>query len=51
MIRLALKENGMKQWQLADLMGIREETLCRMLRHELSEAEQIEIVKLIRKDG
>ena len=47
MIRLALKENNMRQWQLADLMGIREETLSRLLRHELSEAEQIEIVKLI----
>lgn len=51
MIREALRENNIRQWQLADLMGIREETLSRMLRHELPTSEQMEIVKLIRKDG
>lgn len=50
-IREALKECGMCQWQLADLLGIREDALSKMLRYELPEAEQIEMAKIIRKAG
>lgn len=46
-IENALKENHMKKWELADLLGIHYSTLSVKLRHELPEAEQIRIVKLI----
>lgn len=49
-IREALKESGLCQWQLADLMQMREDTLSKMLRYELPESEQIAIAKLIRKE-
>ena len=49
-IREALRERGLCQWQLADIMGIREETLSRMLRHELPADQQSEIVNMIRKE-
>lgn len=47
-IREALEKAKMKQWQLADLMHIREEALCRKLRYELPAEEQEQIVKLIK---
>ena len=46
-IRNALKEYGVKQWQLAELLGCGEYTLCRKLRHELPDEEQKRIVALI----
>ena len=46
-IENALKETHMKKWELADLLGIHHSTLSVKLRHELPEAEQIRIVKLI----
>lgn len=48
-IRFALLENNMKQWELADLMGVSEAVLSRRLRKELPEEEQERIVALIRK--
>lgn len=48
-VRFALLENNMKQWELADLMGISEAVLSRRLRKELPEEEQERIVALIRK--
>lgn len=39
-IRSAVKEAGIKMWQLADEVGIADTTLCRRLRHELSEDEK-----------
>lgn len=50
-IRRALFDAGMRQWQLAELLGITEFTLSRKLRHELPEEEQIRIVDLIRSRG
>lgn len=47
-IRQELKSIGMKQWQLADLMGISEQTICRKFRKELPQAEQERIIALIR---
>lgn len=46
-IKDALKSAGMKQWQLADLLGMPEGSLCRKLRYELPEEEQLAIVKRI----
>lgn len=48
-IRTALFETGMKQWELAELLGCSEYTLCRKLRHEMDEAKQIEIAEKIRE--
>ena len=50
-IRRALFDAGMRQWQLAELLGITEFTLSRKLRHELPEEEQTRIVNLIRSRG
>ena len=47
LIRQELVSSGMKQWQLADLMGISEQTIYRKLRKELPQAEQEQIIKLI----
>jgi DNA-binding Lrp family transcriptional regulator len=47
-IRLALLSAGIKNYELAEMMGISEWTLSRRLRKELSEEEQQRIVELIR---
>lgn len=51
-IREALKTYGMKQYELADKLGIHESTLCVWLRKELPDEEQERIVAIIknRKD-
>ena len=36
-VREALQHKGMKQWELADMLGISEFTLTRWLRKELTE--------------
>lgn len=46
-IRQALMEVGMKNYQLAELMGISEFTLSRRLRNELPDEEQERIIALI----
>ena len=43
-------ETGMKNYQLAELMGISEFTLSRRLRNELPIEEQEKIIALIRND-
>ena len=48
-VREELKKNDMKNWKLAELMGIGETTLCRRLRNELPEEEQNRIIALIRQ--
>lgn len=49
MIRKALKDAGMKQWELAEKMGVSEYTLSRKLRHELQFDERERIINLIRE--
>lgn len=48
-IREALKEAGLRQWQLARIMGMGETTIVRYLREELPEEEQDKIIDLIMK--
>ena len=43
------KRAGLRQWQVAELLGINETVLSRKLRHELPEAEQNLIISKIRK--
>jgi predicted XRE-type DNA-binding protein len=47
LIRLALFEHNMKQWELAELLEISEAYLTKKLRKDLPIAEQEKIVKLI----
>lgn len=47
-VRIALMECNMKQYELAELMGIHDFSLSRKLRHELPPDEQIRIVNLIK---
>ena len=48
-VREALKEAGLRQWELAKLMGMGETTIVRYLREELPKEEQDKIINLIRK--
>lgn len=42
-----LNDGGLKQWQLADALGINETTLCRRLRRPLTKEFEAEVVKAI----
>ena len=46
-IRKVLRDSGMKQWELAELLGISEFTLSRKLRNELPQEEKERILNLI----
>lgn len=46
-IREALESNAMRQWELAERLGVSEFTLTRRLRRELPENEQARILALI----
>lgn len=48
-IKEALKETGMKQWQLAKLLGINEFSLSRKFREELPADETEKIISIIKK--
>lgn len=53
-IKKIFKETGVKQWQVAQQLGIGESTLCRMMRVELSpnmKAAILEAVKVLRKEA
>lgn len=39
-LKQMMKVHHVKQWQLADVLGIHETTMCRRLRHELTESEK-----------
>lgn len=49
-IRIKLVEAGMKQWELARLLGISESQLSRKLRTELTQEEQERILEIIEKE-
>ena len=46
-VRMAMMENGLKQWEVARLLGIHEAVLSRKMRDELPEEEQDRIVQVI----
>lgn len=53
-IRQAMKEAGLSQWQLGDLVGCSENTIQRKLRKELPEDMKqhfLEVIRNHRKDG
>ena len=49
LIRTALFTHGVKQFELADYLGIHEQTLSRKMRHELPKNEQKRIVEIIKE--
>lgn len=46
-IRKSALKFGIKQWQIADKLGIREETFSRKLRYELPQDEKERILSII----
>lgn len=48
-IRNALNAYSVKQWELAEIMGISEFSLSRKFRHELPEDKQNELIALIKE--
>ena len=46
-VKKLLQDNGFKQWQLADALGISEYTLCKRLRRPLSEDFEAKVRKAI----
>ena len=50
-VRIAMIEHNVKQYQLAGMMGIHEQSLSRKLRPELPESEQDEIIGIIENIG
>ena len=46
-VRLAAREAGVHQWEIAEALGISEGSFCRRMRHELPEAEQARILATI----
>ena len=50
-IRNSLKKYGLYAYSLAELLGVSEATVTRMMRHELPKDEQSRIIKLIEKEG
>ena len=48
-IRTALFKSGIKHYQVAEAMGVADETFSRWLRHELSKEKRNEIMAAIDK--
>ena len=48
-IRRAVQEAGVKLWQIADKLGMNDGNFSRMLRKELPEEKQKEILEIIRE--
>lgn len=50
-VRNALKEHGLFVCDLEEILGVSETTITRMMRHELPQDRQKEIIKLIEKEA
>lgn len=48
-VRSMLRIYGLYSYELAEFMGISEETLCRKLRNELPKEQQAELIAKIRE--
>lgn len=46
-IRTAVRESGVRMWQIAEALGIADTTFCRKLRKELSQEEKTHIFEII----
>ena len=47
-IRIEMTKKNLKQWQVADLLGISESVFSRKLRQEMPDDEKQQILKVIR---
>lgn len=50
-IRIKMAEAGLKQWELARLLGVSEPALSKKLRDELPGEEQDRIIEVIENGG
>ena len=48
-IKTFAKENGVKQWQIADMLNMHDSNFSKMLRHELPEDEKEKIRSVIKE--
>lgn len=46
-VRDAIRAAGVRHWEVAERLGVREETLCRKLRHELSDNEKKKLLRAV----
>ena len=46
-IRLLLQMKRVRQWEIAEAIGVSEPTLCRMLRKELTDEQKKKIVSVV----
>ena len=46
-VREAMKKNKIPQWELADALGVCEQTVLRKLRHELPKQEQDQLIRKV----
>lgn len=47
-IRMVLFETGVKQWEVADILGVQDTSISRKLRHELPPEEKERILDAIK---
>ena len=47
LVRAALHENAVHQWQLAEALGMNESVFSRRMRHEMPSEEQARLVTVI----
>ena len=50
-IRKVMKDKNLKQWQVAEMIGVSETTMVRKMRNELPKAEQDRIIRMIKESG
>lgn len=48
-IRERIKSAGVFHWQVAEALGVSESKFCRMLRREMPEDQQREVLKAVEK--
>ena len=48
-IKRQIKDAGLKQWQIADYLGISEPTFTRLMRHDLTEDQRARILEAIER--
>ena len=48
-IRSYAKQNSVYLWQIADSLGICNDTFIRKLRHELNDPEKMKVIEIINK--
>ena len=50
-MKIEMTKRNLKQWQVANLLGISESVFSRKMRNELSKEEQEKIIDVIKRKG